>query len=1081
MLQLILGTDWVANRDVVHNMLADDVRQGKGNRILMVPELISHDTERRLCAVAGDTASRYAEVLSFSRLTRRVSEYTGVAPADCLDGGGRVVAMASVARQLRGKLKAYASVETKPEFLTGLIDAVDEFKRCCISPEELRRASAEAEGAFAQKLEELSLLYETYDALTARGKCDPRDQMTWLLEQLEDCSFGEDHVFYIDGFPDFTRQHMAILSHLIAVSDLVVVSLNCDTPGSGNMAFQKAGETAKMLLNIAKKHGVAVDIRVIAPATTPVTPLWEKLYQGTVDQDVSANVTAYRADSIHKEADLAAERILELVRGGARFRDVSLVCGDIAQYRSAIHTTFRRCGISYYLAGTDPVIDKPVMHTVLSAIDAAFGGFEQGEVLTYLKSAVSPLSLAECDKLENYVLLWSITGSAWLTKWENHPRGLGVEWNDRSCEELAKLEALRIKAVEPLLHLRDNFKKSDKIAQKVEALYGFLEEISFADRLRRLADAYDSRGDNRSAQVLNQLWTILVSALEQLYDVLGETTWDNAGFTRLLRLLLGQYDVGTIPTVLDAVTVGPVSAMRCQKAKHLIVLGVSEGQMPGYSGASGVLSDWERTALREMGVPLTGGALEGIYAEFSEIYGVFCGARQTVTVSCPAGLPSFVFRRISALAGGEKHWEQSTAPDRYSIAADLVREARPDIADSLGISQEYKHISDAAEFEHGTVDPQNIRGLYGERLTLSASQVDKFAECRMRYFLQYGLRARERKAAGVDPAEYGTYIHAVLEETAKEVMALGGFHNCSAGEVLAIAGKHSDAYIRSHFSGLTSQRISYLLNRNSSELNMVVEELWNELHGSAFRPVDFELNFGEDGKMPPITISGAAMEACLQGFVDRVDAWTEGGRNYIRVVDYKTGKKDFDYCDVYNGIGLQMLLYLFALTACDSDILGKAPYPAGVEYFPARAPIVSSNGPVSAEEAQALHIRQWKRKGLLLEDKDVLYAMQPEDSPQRFDFRVNKSGEVIGSVATREQLRDLEKYIALLLRRFVDQIESGEIAANPYTRGSTHNACAYCPYAQICRPDHVEGRRDYASMKPEEFWTRISKKVKENG
>jgi hypothetical protein len=37
--------------------------------------------------------------------------------------------MAAVAGQLRGSLKAYASVETKPEFLTGLVDAVDEFKR----------------------------------------------------------------------------------------------------------------------------------------------------------------------------------------------------------------------------------------------------------------------------------------------------------------------------------------------------------------------------------------------------------------------------------------------------------------------------------------------------------------------------------------------------------------------------------------------------------------------------------------------------------------------------------------------------------------------------------------------------------------------------------------------------------------------------------------------------------------------------------------------------------------------------------------------------------------------------------------
>jgi ATP-dependent helicase/nuclease subunit B len=76
LLHLLLGKDWTANRDEVLSRIAKDVGSRKGNRILMVPELISHETERRLCAAAGDTASRYAEVLSFTRLANRVKERT---------------------------------------------------------------------------------------------------------------------------------------------------------------------------------------------------------------------------------------------------------------------------------------------------------------------------------------------------------------------------------------------------------------------------------------------------------------------------------------------------------------------------------------------------------------------------------------------------------------------------------------------------------------------------------------------------------------------------------------------------------------------------------------------------------------------------------------------------------------------------------------------------------------------------------------------------------------------------------------------------------------------------------------------
>ena len=93
MLTLLLGTDWTANRDAVLKMISGDVAAQKTGVVLMVPELISHDTERRLCAAAGDTASRFAEVLTFTRLAKRVSDAAGYGALECLDNGGRLVAM----------------------------------------------------------------------------------------------------------------------------------------------------------------------------------------------------------------------------------------------------------------------------------------------------------------------------------------------------------------------------------------------------------------------------------------------------------------------------------------------------------------------------------------------------------------------------------------------------------------------------------------------------------------------------------------------------------------------------------------------------------------------------------------------------------------------------------------------------------------------------------------------------------------------------------------------------------------------------------------------------------------------------
>jgi len=90
-LQLLLGTDWTRNRDALLSRIAADVGNGLENRILLVPELITHDTERRLCEVAGDTASRFAEVLSFSRLALRAADAMGLAAEECMDNGVLVI------------------------------------------------------------------------------------------------------------------------------------------------------------------------------------------------------------------------------------------------------------------------------------------------------------------------------------------------------------------------------------------------------------------------------------------------------------------------------------------------------------------------------------------------------------------------------------------------------------------------------------------------------------------------------------------------------------------------------------------------------------------------------------------------------------------------------------------------------------------------------------------------------------------------------------------------------------------------------------------------------------------------------
>ena len=84
--------------------------------------------------------------------------------------------------------------------------------------------------------------------------------------------------------------------------------------------------------------------------------------------------------------------------------------------------------------------------------------------------------------------------------------------------------------------------------------------------------------------------------------------------------------------------------------------------------------------LRQLGVPLTGGALDGLLAEFADIYGVFSSADTGVTVSCSSAEPSFIYKRLAELSEGDDIPAELLGPaiaSEDAAAADWLRGVFP--------------------------------------------------------------------------------------------------------------------------------------------------------------------------------------------------------------------------------------------------------------------------------------------------------------------------------------------------------------------------------------------------------------------
>lgn len=1088
MLQLILGTNWRTDRDEVLRLLADDIASGRGNRILLVPEQASHGYELRLCQMAGDTASRYAEVLSFTRLAARVFSQRGGGAVPTLDHGGRLLAMAAAVQQLRPQLKAYAAAGAKPEFLSALVTAVDEFKSCHITPDSLKAAAEQSEGSLAQKAQELALILEGYNGVCTGFGQDPQDRLSRLLEQLELSDHAEAHTFYIDGFSDFTAQELKIIAHLLERSPQVTIALVTDELRSDTVGLELAGDTAGSLLRLADSRGVQYQVRQLPDPDShnPLGLLHSRLLSGSTEPVAGLHQTAHgaRFATIRQECTFVVARLRELAMAGVRYRDMALVMTDPERYTPILRHVLGQFGIPAYFAGTDNILHKSVIFTITTALDAVTGAQEQRDILRYLKSVLSPLSPEDCDLLENYAIAWSIRGKAWTVPFTKHPDGLGKDWTDADYLALDRLNRSRENGIMPLQRLQKALHQAQSVLDQLRGLYAFLEEVDLAGRLDVLAQEFDAQGDGRQAQELEQLWQILTGALEQMAALLGHSRLEPEVFVRLFKLLLSQYHVGTIPQTLDSVTAGGISAMRRHESKHLFLLGAQEGFLPQGGTGGMVLTESERGQLMDLGIPLQADLYRQLEQELAGIHAVLHSATDSLTLTTGSGIPSRIFRRLCRMLGIDS--DQIVTPCALDCASDPWEAACRHIQGQAPVPdflrQEGDTLSTRADFSPGPLSPQTVQQLYGSELRLSASQVDKAASCRFAYFMRYGLGVQERKEISVDPAEFGTFVHDILERTARTIMERGGFHAVSLEETEELATQYARQYHEERFSQLDdlSQRQSYLFQRNMGELRAVVQELWAELSQADFIPSGFEVQFGPGGDMPPVRIDGGDMPAYLRGFVDRLDIYEREGKTYVRVVDYKTGRKDFDYCDVLCGLGLQMLIYLFALAEGGETLLGTVPEPAGVLYFPARFPVQPMDGPAEDEEVEAKRRKALKRQGLVLADGQVLSAMDATEDLRFLPVKQNKSGELSGDLASSQQFSALKTYLIDTLKKLVSQIAGGDISPNPYFRGD-HDACRFCEYGSACHLDLWGEARVYQKVTSEEFWTQVEQEVKKHG
>lgn len=1061
-------------------------------QILLVPEHTSHEAELDLCRVCGAASGDSAEVLSFQSLARNVLGETGGLAEVTLDNGGKLLTMRRCLQEVHGSLRVFGRPSQRAAFLHQLTELADELYAYQITPEMLYAHVEDMEDAMGDKLRDVAMLFAAYDARLRSGGTDMRSRVQKLCDSLPQSHYLDGKDLYLDGFSIFNRQEEAVLAFALRRCHSVTVTLLGERGGG---QFQNAAAQKERLVRLGREAGVPCYLEYLTRRDeSPLGHLERCFFRGDTPWEGEQQAVAlYQAATAYSEVEYVASEIRRLAAQGYRYRDMAVACRRMEDYGALLESVFRREGIPAYISRRSDILEKPVMTLLLSAVDAVSGGFEYEDMFRYLKTGMTSVTAAECDLLENYVLRWEIRGNMWLrdTPWTADPDGYGHEMTEGRAAQLAEVNRIREKVRTPLLALYEGLRGQPAARDKARVLYDFASAAGVPEALQQKADTLLASGQVQLAEEYAQLWHIFCQVLDQFVEILGDTEIDSEEFGKLLRLVLTQYSVGTIPATLDQVKVSDITRNDRHRVKVLFLLGANDHLLPLVERNGGILGSDERKALQQRDIPLSDATFDALDNELQNIYACLAQPTDRLHISWPVTdvtgaelRPAFMVERVRLLfpevrVGREDGAYRMRLPSTALCAAGENGALWQYFAQKPQYAPTLQAMERSRTMARGRLSPEAVQSLYGRSIAMSASRIDRVRSCHFGYFMEYGLRAKERKKAGFDAPEVGTFLHYLLENVNREVKERGGYHAVEDETLRQLVDTYVKRYAAECIDDYDhrSARFRYLFSRLRETAMTIVLSIAEEMRQSDFVPVCFELGFGgRDGALPAITVREGEAALSVSGKVDRIDGWLHEGKLYLRVVDYKTGKKSFDLGDIRYGLGIQMLLYLFALERQGEAYFGHPIVPCGVLYHPARDVILRQDRGISDEKLKAALQSELRRTGLVLEEPEVLRAMEHSalEAPAYLPISVKKDGSLTGGIATAAQLGKLGRYVDRLLHQIAGEISRGNIDADPYVRGPQDSACTYCAFASACYFDAGrDGHRQLYKTDAETFWTML--------
>ncbi|KQL46279.1 ATP-dependent nuclease subunit B [Brevibacillus choshinensis] len=1128
--QFVLGRAGTGKTTAIHQQIHERLKVDPLGTpmILLVPEQASFQEEYALATLPGLNGVMGTQVLSFGRLGHRLLQELGDLTLVPVDDLGKHMVLRMLLERHKEELQMFVRSAMQPGFASQLGRLISEFKSYGVTlahSENLEWGSANLN----QKINDLRLIMTAYEEYLSEGYCDADDILNRVAVMVPDSAYIKRAEIFIDGFTGFTNQELRLIEQLMIHARKVTIALTLD-PAERNASVDELGlfhptlRTYQALELMARESGVGIEIPLLLNesirfSTSPWLQQMEHAYfqwgdPGAAPEPNRSNeVSLLSAANRRAEVEAVALHILKLAREeGYRWKEMAILLREIGTYADEISSVFTDYGIPHFLDQKRTVLHHPLVELVRSALEVIVTKWRYDAVFRCLKTdlfAVDILDDAatrrEVDHLENYVLAHGVYGSQWADESAWHFRG------SYGAEEDAAADALRRKYGAPLLAFEKEMKQAagKNVREMTTALYNLLISLDVPNKLERWQRKAEESSDLDSAQVHGQLWTGLIELMDQVVEVMGGESMDLATYARVLDTGLETIELGLVPPALDQVLVGSMERSRQPDVKALFVIGVNEGVIPLRPKEEGILDEAERERLAELGVELAPSAKQRLMAEPYLLYQAMTRPSERLMLSCAladhegsALLPSSVFSRVKEVLPAIPHQFFHNEPTGDPEAdAFLLGSPRRVFSHLLTLLRAMKKTGELPVFWWEVYDwffrastdasrekwllsglryvnlPSELRyetslGLYGKQLKMSVSRLERFQSCPFSHFSSHGLRLSERTLYKLERFDVGELFHAsmkrAVEKMNEEHLEWGRLTEVNSMQLASDVVEELVPATRSSILTRTA-RYRYLSGKLKRAVGRAIYVLGEHAKRSRFAPVGLEVSFGPNGDLPGLALKlENGVDLQLIGRIDRVDQSLDGDVPYLRVIDYKSSPKQLQLSDVWNGLNLQLLVYLDVVVANAEEWLGKQAQMGGVFYYQVADPFVTAKRLLSSDEAAKERAKRLRMKGLMLADPELARMMDAQveqGASELLPFEIKKDGTLSSrsSVATAEQFQSLTTYVRDTVKEISTRMTNGDIHIDPYSNG-TMTACDYCSYKPVCQFDGETGGNQHRQL-----------------